>query len=202
MAFELKPLPYPKESLEPTMSARTLEYHHEKHHAGYVKKLNDLIAGTRLTTDDLESIVRATCRAQGEQRQIFNNAAQVWNHDFFWESLAPSGGGAPPEPLLKRLQAAFGSYESFCERLVDVAVGHFRSGWAWLVAREGRLEILATHDADNPLTSGGHPLWACDLWEHAYYLDYQHERAEFVRAVLQNLANWQFVGKQLSEARP
>ena len=199
MAFELKPLPFPKDSLGPTMSASTLEHHHEKHHAGYVKTLNELIAGTKFASSDLESIVRATARGQEKEKKIFNNAAQVWNHDFFWESIAPNGGGTPPEPVLKRIVAAFGSQDNFREKFVQASVDHFGSGWAWLVAKDGKLEIATTHDADNPLTSGQHALWTCDLWEHAYYLDYQQERAKFVGAVLDNLTNWQFVGKRLVE---
>lgn len=200
MAFELKSLPFPKEALGPTLSASTLEHHHEKHHAGYVKKLNELIAGTKFEQSDLQAIIRATARSQGKEKQIFNNAAQTWNHDFFWESIAPNGGGAPPEPVLRRIIASFGSAENFRERFIDAAVEQFGSGWAWLVAKDGKLEIVTTHDADNPLTSGAHALWTCDLWEHAYYLDYQHERAQFVKAVLENVANWQFVGKRLVEA--
>jgi superoxide dismutase, Fe-Mn family len=200
MAFELKPLPFPKESLGPTMSASTLEHHHEKHHAGYVKKLNELIAGTKFDGSDLESIIRATARGEGKEKKIFNNAAQVWNHDFFWESIAPNGGGTPPDPVLKRLVASFGSADNFRDRFVEASLDHFGSGWAWLVAKDGKLEIVTTHDANNPLTSNQQALWTCDLWEHAYYLDYQQERASFVKAVIENLANWQFVGKRLVEA--
>jgi superoxide dismutase, Fe-Mn family len=199
MAFELKPLPFPKESLGPTMSASTLEHHHGKHHATYVKKLNELTAGTQYASSNLESIIKATARGQGKEKTIFNNAAQVWNHDFFWESLAPNGGGPPPDPVLKRIAASFGSAENFRDRFVEASVDHFGSGWAWLVAKEGKLEIITTHDADNPLTSGVHALWTCDLWEHAYYLDYQQDRAAFVKAVIENVANWQFVGKRLVE---
>ena len=202
MAFELKPLPFPKESLGPTMSASTLEHHHEKHHAAYIKKLNELIAGTKYSGSGLESIIKATARGQGKEKQIFNNAAQVWNHDFFWESLAPNGGGQPPEPVLKRIVASFGSLETFRDKFVDASFNHCGSGWAWLVAQHGssgKLDIVTTHDADNPLTSDTHALWTCDLWEHAYYLDYQQERAKFVTAVIENIANWQFVGKRLVE---
>jgi Fe-Mn family superoxide dismutase len=199
MAFELKPLPFPKESLGPTMSTSTLEHHHEKHHAGYVKTLNELIAGTKYANSDLEAIIRATARGQAKEKKIFNNAAQVWNHDFFWDSIAPNGGGTPPDPVLKRIVASFGSQETFTDRFVQASVDHFGSGWAWLVAKDGKLEITTTHDADNPLTAGQHALWTCDLWEHAYYLDYQQERAAFVKAVIENVANWQFVGKRLVE---
>lgn len=200
MAFKLNPLPFPKDALGPTMSARTLEFHHDKHHANYVNKLNELVAGTPQENESLENIIRATANATGKEKKVFNNAAQVWNHDFFWQSLAPNGGGTPPEPVLKRLESTFGSLENFREKFVDAAVNQFGSGWAWLVLRNGALEIVTTHDADNPLTSGAHALFTCDVWEHAYYLDYQHERARFVKAVLENLANWQFVGKQLVEA--
>jgi Fe-Mn family superoxide dismutase len=200
MAFELKPLPFPKESLGPTMSASTLEHHHEKHHAAYVKKLNELIAGTKYASMELEAIVRASAKGEGKDKKIFNNAAQVWNHDFFWESIAPNGGGTPPDPVLKRLVASFGSHENFRDRFVEASVDHFGSGWAWLVAKDGKLDLVTTHDASNPLTTNQQALWTCDLWEHAYYLDYQQERATFVKAVIENLANWQFVGKRLVES--
>jgi superoxide dismutase, Fe-Mn family len=199
MPFELKPLPFPKDSLGPTMSERTLEEHHGKHHAAYVKKLNELIAGGKFESADLETIIRKTARAEGKEKKIFNNAAQVWNHDFFWESLAPTGGGTLPEPLAKRINAVFGSAENFRDKFVDAAVEQFGSGWAWLVAKSGKLEIMTTHDADNPLTHDAHALWTCDVWEHAYYLDYQHDRAQFVKAVIENVANWQWVGKRLVE---
>jgi Fe-Mn family superoxide dismutase len=200
MPFELKPLPFAKDALSPTMSADTLEHHHGKHHAAYVKKLNDLIAGSKLANTNLEGIIRATARGEGKERQIFNNAAEVWNHDFFWESIAPNGGSTPPEPVLKRIQTAFGSFENFREKFIDAAVAQFGSGWAWLVSNHGKLEIRTTHDADDPLTSGPQALWTCDVWEHAYYLDYQQERAQFVTAVIDNIANWQWVSKRLSEA--
>lgn len=199
MLFELKPLPFPKDSLGPTMSERTLEEHHEKHHAAYVKKLNELIAGSKFESADLETLIRKTARSEGTEQKIFNNAAQVWNHDFFWECLAPTGGGTLPEPLAKRITAAFGSPDNFRDKFVEAAVEQFGSGWAWLVAKNGKLEITTTHDADNPLTSGAHALWTCDVWEHAYYLDYQHDRAQFVKAVIENVANWQWLGKRLVE---
>jgi superoxide dismutase, Fe-Mn family len=200
MAFTLNPLPFPKDSLGPTMSAETLEQHHEKHHAAYVKKLNELIVGSKFEGQNLEAIIRATAKAEGEDRTIFNNAAQVWNHDFFWQSIAPNGGGAPPAPVSKRIDAAFGSIDSFRDKFVDAAFNQFGSGWAWLVLKSGALAITTTHDAENPLTTNTQALWTCDVWEHAYYLDYQHDRAGFVKAVLENLINWQFVGKQLVEA--
>lgn len=199
MAFTLNPLPFAKDSLGPTMSAQTLEHHHGKHHAAYVKKLNELVAGTKFESADLEEIIRATAAGDAQQKKIFNNAAQTWNHNFFWESIAPNGGGVPPEPIMKRITATFSSLENFREKFIDAAVGQFGSGWAWLVAKGGKLEIVTTHDADDPLTSDAHALWTCDLWEHAYYLDYQQERATFVKAVVESIANWQFVGKRLVE---
>jgi Fe-Mn family superoxide dismutase len=182
------------------MSARTLEHHHDKHHATYVKKLNEFVAGTPYENQDLESIIRATADSTGKEKKIFNNAAQVWNHDFFWESVAPNGGGTPPDPVLKRLTETFGSYDNFRDRFVEAAVNQFGSGWAWLIVQNGKLEIVTTHDADNPMTAGQFPVWTCDVWEHAYYLDYQQDRAQFVRAVIEKVANWQLVGKRLVEA--
>lgn len=202
MAFALKPLPYPKDSLGPTMSDRTLEFHHGKHHAGYVKTLNDLVAGTKHENADLETIIRQTARAEGKEKKIFNNAAQVWNHDFFWESLAPNGGGTPPETIQQLINAAFGSFTNFRDKFVEAAVAQFGSGWAWLVLRKSKLEITTTHDADNPLTSDGHAVWTCDVWEHAYYLDYQNARARFVESVIDTIANWQFVSKRLTTSLP
>ena len=200
MPFTLNPLPFPKDSLGPTLSAQTLEFHHGKHHAAYVNKLNELIAGTPYETQSLEQIIRATAKARGQEKTIFNNAAQAWNHDFFWQSLAPNGGGAVPEPVSKRIAASFGSVETFREKFIDAAVDQFGSGWAWLVSRNGQLEIVTTHDADNPLTSEMEALWTCDVWEHAYYLDYQNERPRFVKAVIETIANWQHISKRLAEA--
>ena len=204
MAFTLKPIPYAKDALGPTMSAQTLQHHHDKHHAAYVKKTNELIAGTQFESLDLESLIGATApgknKGDAKLQKIFNNAAQIWNHDFFWESLAPNGGGTPPESVRKRIEAAFSSVENFREKFIDAAVNQFGSGWAWLVAKNGKLEITTTHDADNPLTSGAQALWTCDVWEHAYYLDYQQERVQFVKAVIENVANWQFISKRLVES--
>ena len=199
MAFELRPLPFPKDSLGPTISARTLDHHHGKHHATYVNKLNEFIAGTPLEAQTLEGIIKATANKTGKERKIFNNAAQVWNHDFFWDSLAPNGGGTPPEPILKRIQASFDSFDNFRDKFVEAAVGQFGSGWAWLVTNNGKLEITTTHDADNPLITAGHALLTVDVWEHAYYLDHQQNRAGFVKDVIEKLANWQFIGKRLAE---
>lgn len=202
MAFTLKPLPFAKDALGPTMSARTLEHHHDKHHAAYVKKANELVAGTPLEDADLETVIRSAAKNKDDpkQKKIFNNAAQIWNHDFFWDSIAPNGGGAPPDHIKQRLEAAFSSVENFRDKFVEAAVNQFGSGWAWLVAKDGKLEITTTSNAENPLTTGAYALWTCDVWEHAYYLDYQQERAQFVKAVVENVANWQFVSKRLVES--
>src|SRR5687767_10788480 len=146
MAFELKPLSFPKDSLGPTISARTLDHHHGKHHATYVKKLNEFVAGTPMEQQDLETIIKATANKSGKERKIFNNAAQVWNHDFFWDSLAPNGGGTPPEPIQKRIDASFGSFANFRDKFIEAAVDQFGSGWAWLVAKSGKLEIVRSEE--------------------------------------------------------
>jgi len=202
MSFELRPLPFDKAALEPVTSARTLDYHHGKHHAGYVSKLNSLIAGTDYDKLDLETIIRRTAgKSDKKEKQIFNNAAQVWNHDFFWDCLAPNGGGRAPEPLQPLLEKSFDSLSNFQAKFVEAAVAQFGSGWAWLVLNKGKLEIMTTGNAEVPFTSGAYPLFTCDVWEHAYYLDHQNDRAAFVKGVLETIANWQFIGKRLVEAR-
>jgi Fe-Mn family superoxide dismutase len=200
MSFTLKPLPFDTAALEPLMSARTLEFHHGKHHAAYVQKLNELVAGSSLDKADLESLIRTTAKQQ-KQRAIYNNAGQVWNHDFFWASIAPNAGGAPPDAVKQRIAATFQSMENFNRRFVEAATAQFGSGWCWLVAtRSGQLEIVATHDADSPLVMDSYPLFTCDVWEHAYYLDYQNRRADFVKAVVEKLVNWTHVARQLEES--
>lgn len=201
MPFELPPLPFPKDALDPVISARTFDFHHGKHHQTYVTKLNQLIAGTQYENQDLESIIKATAKASDKkEKQIFNNAAQHWNHSFFWECLSPIGGKQPPEQIQKLLDTSFGSYDNFRDKFVDVAVAQFGSGWAWLVLKGDKLDIVSTHDADVPFTSGMHPLLTVDVWEHAYYLDHQNNRGGFVKAVLETHANWQLVSKRLAEA--
>ena len=200
MAFELRPLPFDKHALEPAMSATTLDFHHGKHHAGYVKKLNELVKGTDLENATLENIIQRT-NGKKEQQAIFNNAAQVWNHDFFWDSIAPNGGGEAPELIRKQLEQAFGSLDAFKDKFVEAAVARFGSGWAWLVSKNGKLEILTTGNAEVPFTSGAQPLFTCDVWEHAYYLDYQNDRANFVKTFLKSLVNWQFLSKRLTETK-
>jgi Fe-Mn family superoxide dismutase len=200
MAFELKPLPYSHSALAPVISAQALQIHFSFHYASYVSTLNLLTQGNCYGYSKLESLV--TRGKMGvKERQIFNNAAQVWNHEFFWQSMAPAGSGEPPERVRRLLTMAFGSIECFRTLFVETAANLFSSGWIWLVASpSGELNVLSTSDADNPMTRGYYPLLACDVWEHAYYLDYQQKRAQFVRAVLDQLVNWRHVEDRLKQA--
>ena len=181
MAIEFPKLPFAEDALEPYMSATTLAFHYGKHHKAYVDNLNKLIAGSQLDNLSLEEIIKETAGLPDKQA-IFNNAAQAWNHNFFWQCIAPEGGQAPKGALLKKIEAAFGSYDEFCEAFLNAAVTQFGSGWAWLVEdNEGKLSIMKTSNADTPLAHGLKPLMTVDVWEHAYYLDYQNARADFVR---------------------
>lgn len=198
MPHELPPLPYARDALEPFMSAQTLAHHHGEHHRKYVDTLNQLVAGTRFESMSLSEIIQQTAD-DSANRKIFNNAAQAWNHAFFWNCMKPHGGGAVPKgPLSHRIEADFGDFEAFAKAFKDEATGHFGSGWAWLVLDAGKLRVVSTHDAGNPLVNGQLPLLTCDLWEHAYYLDYQHRRADFVSAFLNHLVRWEFVAEQLA----
>jgi len=196
MAFELPPLPFPKDSLEPHMSARTLEFHHGKHHQTYVTTLNKLVEGSPFASQSLEAIIRATARDESKAA-IFNNAAQVWNHTFFWNGMKPKGGGKPGGDLLKRIEQTFGDYDKFKEQFKAAGVGQFGSGWAWLVLDQGKLAITKTPNALNPMVQGQTALLTCDVWEHAYYLDYQNRRADFIGIFLDHLVNWDFAAKNL-----
>lgn len=195
----LPPLPYPEDALAPVISARTLSFHYGKHHKGYLDTLNKLVAGTELAEAPLEKII-VTTAGKADKAAVFNNAAQVWNHTFFWRSLKPKGGGEPPAALKQRIEASFGSVEACKKELAKAATSQFGSGWAWLVAAGDRLTVVNTPNADNPLTAGQKPLWTVDVWEHAYYLDYQNRRADFVAAVLDKLVNWEFAAENLSRA--
>jgi superoxide dismutase, Fe-Mn family len=196
----LPPLPYPETALEPVISARTMGLHYGKHHKGYVDNLNRLIAGTELSGASLEQIVKKTAGVT-ERLGIFNNAAQVWNHTFYWKSLKPGGGGQPVGELAKKIDTAFGSFENFKKEMAAAAVGQFGSGWAWLVVEAGGLKVVKTGNADTPLTRGQVPLLTIDVWEHAYYLDYQNRRADYVNAVIDRLLNWDFAVENLSALR-
>ena len=192
MTHELPPLPYAKDALAPHISSETLDFHHDKHHATYVSKLNDQIEGTEFADASLEDIVMKSSGG------IFNNAAQVWNHTFYWNCLSPTGGGAPSGELAEAIDAAFGSLDAFKEKFADAAAGQFGSGWAWLVRdAEGGLFITSTGNAENPLTAGATPLLTCDVWEHAYYIDYRNQRPAYVEAFW-NIVNWDFVAERFA----
>jgi len=200
MAFELSALPYPRDGLEPHMSSRTLELHHGKHHQAYVTTLNKLVQGTPFAEQTLEQIIRATANDAAEA-SISNNAGQAWNHDFFWKCLRPRGGGKPSGDLLRRLERDFGSFDKFKEQFKEAAVSQFGSGWAWLVLDGGTLKVAKTANAANLVAQGQTALLACDVWEHAYYLDFQNRRPDFVQTFLDHLVNWEFVAKTLAAER-
>jgi len=197
--FTLMQLPYDASALAPVISAKTIEFHHGKHHKTYVETLNKLIAGTEFEGRSLEEIIKATAKAQdAEKKKIFNNAGQVWNHDFFWHSLDPKGGKA--EGKMKELiEKSFGSYEDFKKKLTETGVTQFGSGWAWLVFESGKLTLEKTPNAENMLSNkpGAKALLTIDVWEHAYYLDYQNKRPDFLGAVIDKLLNWRFAEANL-----
>lgn len=197
MSFDLPKLPYSMSDLEPHISSRTLEFHHGKHHQGYVTTLNGLVKGTDLETKSLEQIIISTAR-DNSKVAIFNNAAQVWNHTFFWNSMKPSGGGKPSGDLAAMIDKSFGGYDKFAEQFKQAGMTQFGSGWAWLIADGNSLAIAKTPNAFNPLVEGKKALICCDVWEHAYYLDYQNRRADFLQTFLDKLVNWDFVSKNLS----
>jgi len=199
MAFELPALPYPADALKPYMSAETFSFHHGKHHAAYVANLNKLIEGTDLANKSLEEIIKATF-GDPNKAGIFNNAAQVWNHTFFWESMKPGGGGAPTGPIADKINADFGGYDKFAEAFKTAAATQFGSGWAWLVLDNGTLKVTKTPNAENPLVYGQTPLLTLDVWEHAYYLDYQNRRPDFINAYLEHLVNWDAANARLAAA--
>lgn len=195
MNIEIPKLPYAYDALEPVISSRTLELHFDKHHQGYVTKLEKAIAGTPRAERSLEELIRET------DGDVFNNAAQVWNHSFYWQSLKPGGGGEPKGELANAIKSGFGSFAAMRDAFHDAATGEFGSGWAWLVLdRDGRLRVASSSDAENPLQKGHTPLLTIDVWEHAYYLDYQNRRAEYVDGVLDRLINWDFAVENV-EAR-
>jgi superoxide dismutase, Fe-Mn family len=189
-------LPYAKDALIPVISANTLEFHYGRHHKAYVDNLNKLIDGTELANADLEAIIRKVA-GDSSRMGIFNNAAQVWNHTFYWKCLKAGGGGKPTGPVATQIAAAWGSYEKFAEELKNAGVTQFGSGWAWLVVDGGQLKITKTANADTPIAHGVKPLLTIDVWEHAYYLDYQNRRPDYLSAVIASLINWDFVNANL-----
>ncbi|HEY5717732.1 MAG TPA: superoxide dismutase [Fe] [Motiliproteus sp.] len=194
MSFELPPLPYAKDALEPHISAETLDYHHGKHHNTYVVKLNGLVPGTEYEGKTLEEII-TSAPAGG----VFNNAAQIWNHTFYWHCLAPNAGGAPTGAAAEAINAAFGSFDDFKAKFTDSAINNFGSSWTWLVKNsDGSLAIVNTSNAGCPLTAGQTPLLTVDLWEHAYYIDYRNLRPNYMEAFWA-LVNWEFVNANLAK---
>ena len=191
MAIELPALPYARDALAPHISAETIDFHYGKHHQTYVTNLNNMIPGTEFADADLETIVR------GSQGVVFNNAAQIWNHTFYWNGMSPTGGGAPTGKVAEAIDKAFGSFTAFKEQFTKTAIGTFGSGWAWLVQRpDGALAIVSTSNAATPLTGPDTALLTCDVWEHAYYVDYRNARPKYVEAFW-NLVNWDFVAAKL-----
>jgi len=200
MAIQLPPLPYPDTALEPYYSSKTFGLHHGKHHKAYVDNLAKLIAGTPLESRSLEELIMGSA-GDPAKVGIFNNSAQVWNHTFFWSCMRPGGGGRPTGELAAKIASAFGSYEKFAEQFKAAAVGRFGSGWGWLTVEAGALKITSTANADTPMTGKQTALLTVDVWEHAYYLDYQNRRPDFVQAFLDHLVNWEFVAANLAKAR-
>ena len=200
MAFELPPLPYAKDALAPHISANTLDFHHGKHHNAYVTNLNNLTKDTPLASESLEGVIRAVA-GDASKAGVFNNAAQVWNHTFYWNCMKPGGGGQPTAAVASALASAFGSFDKFKEEFKNACVTQFGSGWGWLVVADGGLKITKTANADLPLAHGQTALLTCDVWEHAYYLDYQNRRPDYVQVFLDHLVNWDFVAQNLSKAK-
>jgi len=196
----LPALPYAESALDPVISANTLSFHYGKHHKGYVDTLNKLVAGTELAGMSLEQLINETA-GQADKVAIFNNAAQTWNHTFYWRSLRPKGGGEPPAELMDLIKSAFGNVDACKKELATAATTQFGSGWAWLVLEGDKLKVVKTANAETPLTKGAKPLLTIDVWEHAYYLDFQNRRADYVNAVLDKLVNWDFAADNLGEFR-
>jgi Fe-Mn family superoxide dismutase len=198
--FTLPPLPYGQNALEPYISARTLGFHYGKHHQAYVDKLNDLVSGSEFAELKLEEVIAKTS-GDINKEAIFNNAAQVWNHTFYWNSLSPEGGGKPFGELGKKIESSFGSYENFIKEFAQAGMDQFGSGWVWIVKEGGLLKITKTSNAGNPISQGrGTALLALDVWEHAYYLDYQNRRNDYLATILDKLINWNFAAENFGRA--
>jgi Fe-Mn family superoxide dismutase len=196
MAIQLPDLPYAKDGLAPYISSNTLEFHHGKHHRAYVDNMNKLIAGTELANESLETIVKKTV-GDAAKSGLFNNAAQVWNHSFYWQCMKPNGGGKPNGKVTEKINETWGSFDKFVEELKNAGVTQFGSGWAWLVVDGGKLKVIKTANADTPIAHGIKPLLTVDVWEHAYYLDYQNRRPDYLATFIEKLINWDFVKANL-----
>ena len=192
--IQLPALPYAMDALQPHLSKETLEFHYGKHHKAYVDKLNEAIPGTRFEGMALEEIIISSSR---EFAKVFNNAAQIWNHSFFWKCLAPQGSTRPSGRLREMIGSDFGGEQALLDKLAGESVNHFASGWGWLIRNNGKLEVTSLHDADTPVAHGMTPLLTIDVWEHAYYIDYRNERPRYVKSVLENIINWDFVAENL-----
>ena len=198
MPFELPALPYGKNALAPHISENTINYHYGKHHQAYVTNLNNLISGTDLADKSLEEIIKISANDK-TKAGIFNNSAQVWNHTFYWHSMKPNGGGKPSGEVLKHIESDFGSYENFVTEFKNAGATQFGSGWAWLVLDSGKLKVVKTGNAETPLTTSAKPLMTMDVWEHAYYLDFQNARPTYIDTFLNHLVNWDFVNENLKK---
>jgi Fe-Mn family superoxide dismutase len=202
MAIELPPLPYSANALEPYVSRRTLEVHHDGHHKKYVDNVNEMIAGTPNADKSLEEIVRVAAAGKARTKKLFNNAAQAWNHNFFWRCMTPDGGGGTATGALEdQIERDFGAHDRFRDTFLKTAAAQFGSGWAWLIIKKGKLDVVSTSNAEIPMGDGIVPLITCDVWEHAYYLDYQNKRDRFLEAFIDHLANWSFAGERFERVR-
>ncbi len=199
MAYQQPALPYAETALEPYMSAKTLSFHYGKHHVAYINNYNNLVAGTPFDTLSIEEVI-AQSASDPQKIGIFNNGAQAWNHSFYWNSLTPNGGGEPAGALAEKITQDFGSFEKFKEELKAAAATQFGSGWAWLVLDGNTLKVVKTGNAQTPLTSGQKPILTIDVWEHAYYLDFQNRRPDYVASVIDNLLNWEFAAENFKKA--
>ncbi len=195
--ISLPPLPYPQNALAPVITENTISFHYGKHHLAYVNNTIKMITGTELEKASLEDIVKRTA-GRPEQAGLFNNAAQVYNHTFYWHSMKPGGGGEPHGKMAKKINESFGSYQKFVEAFSSAAASQFGSGWAWLIEEGGKLKVVKTSNAETPLTTSAKPLITIDVWEHAYYLDYQNRRADYIKAFVEKLLNWDFAEKNLA----
>jgi len=196
MAFSLPALPYAKDALAPYINSKTLDFHYDKHHQTYLTNLNKLLEGNALATETIESVIQKSV-GKADMVGIFNNAAQVWNHTFYWHSMKPAGGGKPAGPIAQKIDADFGGYDKFVEEFKNAGLTQFGSGWAWLVLKDGKLQISKTGNADTPMAHGMKALLTVDVWEHAYYLDYQNRRGDYLDAFIAHLINWDFVNASL-----
>lgn len=200
MAYTQPELPYAENALDPHISANTIGFHYGKHHATYIKKYNDMVAGTPHDDQSIEDVIVATAN-DPEKTGLFNNGAQAWNHSFYWNSLSPNGGGRPSGQIAGKIETDFGSYDSLKSELANAAATQFGSGWAWLVLDNGQLKVVKTANAQTPLTNAMYPILTIDVWEHAYYLDYQNRRPDYVAAVIDELLNWEFASQNFLNAQ-